>query len=107
MAQHGCNYRTRSATPRTRSEPRRFRSVGAKQRASGGVAVSKSTSARWYIGASVVTLIALGIVYLTGHSATASVGVSPLTAIAWGAAMIAEPDSLRPASGPMAWTFAV
>jgi len=28
-------------------------------------------------------------VYLTGHSATASAGVSPLTAIAWGVALIA------------------
>jgi hypothetical protein len=47
MAQHGCNYRTRSA------------------------------------------LIAVGIAYVAGHSATAGTNVSPLTASAWGVALIA------------------
>jgi hypothetical protein len=51
--------------------------------------VSKSTSTRWYIGAWVVALIALLIAFTTGHSATASTNVSPLTAVAWAAAGIA------------------
>jgi hypothetical protein len=51
--------------------------------------VSKSTSTRWYIGAWVVALIALAIVYMTGHWASATTSFSPLAAIAWGVAMIA------------------
>ena len=51
--------------------------------------MSKSTSTRWYIGAWVVALIALLIAFTTGHSATASTSVSPLTAVAWGVASIA------------------
>jgi hypothetical protein len=50
--------------------------------------VSKSTSTRWYIGAWLVTLIAVGIAYVTGHS-TAGTYVSSLTASAWGVAVIA------------------
>ena len=51
--------------------------------------MSKTTSTRWYIGAWVVALIAVAIAYMTGHSATTSTSVSPLTAVAWGVALIA------------------
>lgn len=51
--------------------------------------MSKGTSTRWYVGAWVVGLIALVIAYTTGQSNTSNTSVSPLTAIAWGAALIA------------------
>ena len=51
--------------------------------------MSKSTSTGWYIAAWVVALIAAGIAYVEGHAAPAGTVVSPLTALAWGVALIA------------------
>src|SRR6266550_6798665 len=89
MAQHGCNYRTRSTTARTRSERKRSIGVGGQTERVRREVVSKSTSTYCYIGAGVATLIALVFAYTTGHSTAASTSVSALTGIAWGVAMIA------------------
>ena len=51
--------------------------------------MSKRMSTRWYIGAWVVALIGLAVAFSSGHSTNASTSMSPLTAIAWGVAMIA------------------
>jgi ABC-type nitrate/sulfonate/bicarbonate transport system permease component len=51
--------------------------------------VSKRTSTRWYIGAWVAAVIGLAIAYSNGHWTNASTSMSPLTAAAWGVAMIA------------------
>jgi len=50
--------------------------------------VSKRTSVRWYVGAWVVAVIGLAIAYSSGHWTNASTSMSPLTAIAWGMAML-------------------
>ncbi|HEX3507449.1 MAG TPA: hypothetical protein VHW94_03590 [Candidatus Dormibacteraeota bacterium] len=50
--------------------------------------MSKRTSTRWYIGAWVVAVIGLAIAYTSGHSTNASTTMTPLTAVAWGMAMI-------------------
>ncbi|HVC75970.1 MAG TPA: hypothetical protein VND96_05565 [Candidatus Micrarchaeaceae archaeon] len=44
--------------------------------------MSKDTSTRWYIGAWVVAVVSLVVVYMNGHSAVATTSYSPLTAIA-------------------------
>jgi hypothetical protein len=51
--------------------------------------VSKSTSTRWYISAWVVAILALGVAYLSGHSATAGASYSPLTSSAGIVAVVA------------------
>ena len=90
MARHGCNSIARGPRPRVEAPGADVLQVlGRVRTKSGGSGVSKSTSTRWYIGAWVVALIALLIAFTTGHSATASTSVSPLTAVAWGVASIA------------------
>jgi hypothetical protein len=51
--------------------------------------MSKSTSTRWYIGASLVTLIGLAIAFTIGHWTTGSTSMSPVAAIAWAVVLIA------------------